>query len=63
MIHDPPTKVAEFDTPLNLFDKEDSIFRSMCVKAGLSREDILRIRRVAGKDVSLLPDAIVAASQ
>jgi ATP-binding cassette subfamily C (CFTR/MRP) protein 1 len=37
-------KVAEFDTVLNLFDKEDSIFRSLCNEAGLSRQDILRIR-------------------
>lgn len=37
-------RVAEFDTPLNLFDKEDSIFRSLCNQAGLSRQDILRIR-------------------
>lgn len=29
-------RVAEFDTPLNLFDKEDSIFRSLCNQAGLS---------------------------
>lgn len=37
-------KVAEFDTPMNLFDREDSIFRSLCDEAGLSRSDILRIR-------------------
>lgn len=37
-------KVAEFDTPLNLFDREDSIFRSLCNEAGLSRQDIVRIR-------------------
>lgn len=37
-------EVAEFDTPLNLFDKEDSIFRSLCDEAGLSRSDVLRIR-------------------
>ncbi|KAH8103325.1 P-loop containing nucleoside triphosphate hydrolase protein [Cristinia sonorae] len=37
-------KVAEFDTPLNLFDKEGSIFRSLCDEANLSREDIVRIR-------------------
>ena len=36
--------VAEFDTPLNLFDKEDSIFRSLCNEAGLTRHDIERIR-------------------
>ena len=40
-------KVAEYDTPLNLFDKEDSIFRSLCNEAGLSRQDIVRIRASA----------------
>ena len=38
-------KIAEFDTVLALFDKEDSIFRSLCNEAGLSRQDILRIRQ------------------
>ena len=37
-------RVAEFDTPLNLFDKEDSIFRSLCDEANLSRQDIVKIR-------------------
>ena len=37
-------KVAEFDTVLNLFDKEDSIFRSLCDEANLQRVDIVRIR-------------------
>ena len=37
-------KVAEFDTVLNLFDTEGSIFRSLCDQANLSRADILRIR-------------------
>lgn len=37
-------RVAEFDTPLNLYDREDSIFRSLCDEANLSRQDILRIR-------------------
>ncbi|KAH8110166.1 multidrug resistance-associated ABC transporter [Phellopilus nigrolimitatus] len=36
--------VAEFDTPLGLFDKEDSVFRSLCDEASLSRADIVRIR-------------------
>jgi hypothetical protein len=38
-------KVAEFDTVFNLYDKEDSIFRSLCDEAGLSRPDIERIRK------------------
>ncbi|KAI0718208.1 multidrug resistance-associated ABC transporter [Cerioporus squamosus] len=37
-------KVVEFDTPLNLFDKEDSVFRSLCNEANLSRNDIIKIR-------------------
>ncbi|KAF8962130.1 multidrug resistance-associated ABC transporter [Flammula alnicola] len=37
-------KIAEFDTVLNLFDKEDSIFRSLCDEANLQRADIVRIR-------------------
>jgi ATP-binding cassette, subfamily C (CFTR/MRP), member 1 len=37
-------EIAEFDTVLNLFDKEDSIFRSLCNEANLQRADILRIR-------------------
>lgn len=37
-------KVAEFDTVLNLFDKRDSIFRSLCDEANLQRADIVRIR-------------------
>ena len=39
--------VAEFDTVLNLFDKENSVFRSLCNEAGLARQDILRIRATA----------------
>ncbi|KAF4621625.1 hypothetical protein D9613_012586 [Agrocybe pediades] len=37
-------KVAEFDTVLNLFDNETSIFRSLCDEANLQRADIIRIR-------------------
>jgi ATP-binding cassette subfamily C (CFTR/MRP) protein 1 len=37
-------RVAEFDTPLNLFDRAGSIFRSLCDEANLSRQDIMRIR-------------------
>ncbi|KAK7052301.1 multidrug resistance-associated ABC transporter protein [Favolaschia claudopus] len=37
-------QVAEFDTVLNLYDRRDSIFRSLCDEANLQRTDILRIR-------------------
>ncbi|KDQ12182.1 hypothetical protein BOTBODRAFT_34790 [Botryobasidium botryosum FD-172 SS1] len=40
-------RMAEFDTPLALFDREDSIFRTMCNKASLTREDIIKIRAEA----------------
>ena len=43
-------KLAEYDKPLTLFDKEDSIFRSLCNEAGISRADIIRIR--SGDDFS-----------
>ncbi|KAG8979667.1 hypothetical protein FRB94_011257 [Tulasnella sp. JGI-2019a] len=42
-------QVVEFDEPLVLFDRPDGIFRSMCDKAGLARDDIVKIRRGAGK--------------
>jgi len=38
-------KIAEFDTVMNLFDDERSIFRSLCDEANLQRADILRIRK------------------
>ena len=41
-------KVAEFDTVLNLFDEETSIFRSLCDEANLQRADIVRIRAENG---------------
>ncbi|RDB25946.1 Multidrug resistance-associated protein 1 [Hypsizygus marmoreus] len=37
-------EVAEFDTVLNLYDNDTSIFRSLCNEANLQRADILRIR-------------------
>lgn len=37
-------RVAEYDAVLTLFDRQGSIFRSLCDEASLSREDILRIR-------------------
>jgi ATP-binding cassette subfamily C (CFTR/MRP) protein 1 len=37
-------KIAEFNTVLNLFDKADSIFRSLCDEANLQRVDIVKIR-------------------
>ncbi|GJJ12903.1 hypothetical protein Clacol_007149 [Clathrus columnatus] len=42
-------QVAEFDTPLNLYDREGSIFRSLCDEANLSRQDILRIRATVAR--------------
>ena len=41
-------RVAEYNTPLALFDKEDSIFRSLCREAGLNRADVVRIRSATG---------------
>jgi ATP-binding cassette subfamily C (CFTR/MRP) protein 1 len=43
-------RVAEFDSPLALFDKEDSIFRSLCAEASLNRQDIIRVRKAVHND-------------
>ena len=37
-------KIAEYDTVLNLFDKPDSIFRTLCDEASLERVDLLRLQ-------------------
>ncbi|KAJ6161271.1 ABC transporter integral membrane type 1, partial [Penicillium chermesinum] len=34
-------QIAEMDTPLALWDRPDSIFRTMCDRSGISRQDIL----------------------
>ena len=42
-------QIAELDTPLNLFDKGSSgIFRSMCERSKIQREDILQEMRANG---------------
>ena len=33
-------KIAEFDTPTNLFKLEGGIFRGMCERSGITLEDI-----------------------
>lgn len=47
-------RVAEFDTPLNLFDREQSIFRSLCDEARLTRQDIVRIRNEVAKHKEMI---------
>ncbi|KAG0138983.1 hypothetical protein CROQUDRAFT_55413, partial [Cronartium quercuum f. sp. fusiforme G11] len=34
--------IAEFDTPLNLFDRPDGIFKGMCDSSSITREDIIK---------------------
>ncbi|CCA75566.1 probable ATP-binding cassette transporter protein YOR1 [Serendipita indica DSM 11827] len=46
-------RVAEFDTPLGLYDREGSIFRSLCSEASLNRQDIIRIRKAVHPDEQL----------
>lgn len=38
-------EIAEFDSPLNLYRDEDGLFRSMCDRSNISREDIERAVR------------------
>lgn len=57
-------QIAEFDTVLNLFDREDSIFRSLCNEANLQRSDILRIRASYGDTTPAGPlPAIIKADE
>ncbi|KAI0635122.1 multidrug resistance-associated ABC transporter [Trametes polyzona] len=56
-------QVAEFDTPLNLYDKEDSIFRSLCNEANLSRADILKIRATVHGQLSVPASAAASVVQ
>ncbi|KAI9000636.1 P-loop containing nucleoside triphosphate hydrolase protein [Trametes punicea] len=37
-------RIAEFDTPTNLFNKPDGIFRGMCERSGITLEEIERSR-------------------
>ncbi|KAF8154551.1 multidrug resistance-associated ABC transporter [Crassisporium funariophilum] len=41
-------KVAEFDSVMTLFDRRDSIFRSLCDEANLQRVDIVKLRGEPG---------------
>jgi ABC-type multidrug transport system fused ATPase/permease subunit len=34
-------RIAEMDSPVALWDREDGIFRAMCERSGITREDIL----------------------
>ncbi|KAF3387629.1 Oligomycin resistance ATP-dependent permease YOR1 [Penicillium rolfsii] len=34
-------RIAEMDSPIALWDREDGIFRAMCERSGITREDIL----------------------
>nr|ODN90116.1 cadmium ion transporter [Cryptococcus depauperatus CBS 7841] len=38
-------RVVEFDSPLVLFDIRDSIFRQLCDRVNLHRQDLLRLRQ------------------
>jgi hypothetical protein len=33
--HNFSVKVVEFDTPFNLIQRQDGVFRSMCLKSGM----------------------------
>ncbi|KAJ5579757.1 uncharacterized protein N7459_005742 [Penicillium hispanicum] len=37
-------QIAEMDSPLALWDRKDGIFRAMCDRSGISREDILEVK-------------------
>ncbi|WWC92929.1 uncharacterized protein L201_007892 [Kwoniella dendrophila CBS 6074] len=40
-------QMAEFDEPLKLFDRPDSIFKNLCMKKNISKSELLRISKGA----------------
>lgn len=42
-------KIAEMDTPLHLWEKQDGIFRSMCDRSGIRRGDFLADETMTGQ--------------
>ena len=55
-------KVAEFDTPLRLFDDVNSIFRGMCDRSGIKREEVVTAHAIASGGQSNTADEISAAN-
>ena len=55
-------RVVEFAAPLALFDREDSIFRSLCNEANLSRQDIVKIRATVHGQLEPSPPAAPSAA-
>jgi hypothetical protein len=47
-------QLVEFDTPLKLIEKEDGIFRSMCLKSGYFGELEASARAKAERDRAAL---------
>ena len=35
-------ELAEYASPLELYDREDGIFRSMCERSSITRDEIVR---------------------
>lgn len=44
------SQIAEFDTPLNLLQKEDGIFRGMCLQSGTFGELESEAKAKAARD-------------
>jgi ABC-type multidrug transport system fused ATPase/permease subunit len=45
-------QIAEFDTPLNLINKNDGIFRNMCLKSGTFGELEAEAKAKAERDLN-----------
>jgi ATP-binding cassette subfamily C (CFTR/MRP) protein 1 len=44
-------RVAEVDTPLRLYQKQDGIFREMCMKVGITEDQIMHATQLSRVDV------------
>ncbi|KAI0398246.1 ATP-binding cassette transporter protein [Xylariaceae sp. FL0594] len=50
-------RIAELGTPLELWNIQDGIFRGMCERSGIRREDLVHAAAVTGTGLSLPPTA------
>ena len=54
--------IAEFATPIELYDQSEGIFRGMCEQSNITRDDIIKAKTesiLSDHDVDVLKEAVV----
>lgn len=55
--------IAEFATPIELYDHSEGIFRGMCEQSNITRDDIIKAKTesiLSDHDVDVLKEAVIA---